>query len=154
MYRPIACVPALVILAQVAQAADISGIPRVIDGDTIEISKQKIRLFGIDAPEGKQSCTIKGKPWRCGDEAAAALKFELAGREVACRQRDVDRYKRVVAVCYVGDVDINERMVRNGWALAYRQFSRDYVHAEDAARKERAGIWRGEFQKPWEWRTR
>jgi len=79
----------------------------------------------------------------------------LANRAV-CRQTGGkrDRYKRLLAVCYVGDVNLNAMMVRNGWALAYRRYSTDYVDAEGIAEKAKAGLWRGEFEKPWVWRRK
>ena len=134
--------------------ADITGPARVIDGDTIDISGQRVRLYGIDAPEGKQTCALDGKPWDCGRDAAKALTGEIAGREVRCHERDVDRYKRIVAVCHVGGLDLNEWMVRQGRAMAYRQFSRAYVQAEDEAKTAKRGIWSSEFKAPWEWRRR
>ncbi|MGZ9074022.1 MAG: thermonuclease family protein, partial [Rhodoplanes sp.] len=57
-----------------------------------------------------------------------------------------------LAVCYVGGEDQNERIVREGWALAFRRYSADYVQVESAAKRAGAGIWRGEFTTPWEWR--
>jgi len=151
LFAAIVALP-LLVGSGVALADEIVGKARIIDGDTIEVGSQKIRLFGIDAPEGKQFCKLDGKSWNCGQEAAWALAYILAEHWVTCKQRDIDRYKRIVAVCFAGEHDINEIMVRKGWALAYRQYSKDYVPAEDAARIERVGIWRGEFQKPWEWR--
>lgn len=136
-------------------SAEITGTARVIDGDTIDVGGQRIRLHGIDAPEGKQTCARDGKPWNCGQEATWALAYKLAEHWVTCEQRDIDRYKRSVAVCRIGgSVDINEYMVRQGWALAYRQYSKDYVPAEAEAARERLGIWQGKFEKPWDWRRK
>jgi endonuclease YncB( thermonuclease family) len=142
------------LLGTSASAAEIIGTARVIDGDTIEVGGKRIRLFGIDAPESKQTCTVSGMAWACGQEATWALAYQLAEHWVTCQQRDIDRYKRIVAVCYIGGShDVGADMVRNGWALvAYRQYSQDYVAAEIAAQRYEIGIWRGEFVKPWEWR--
>ena len=89
----------------------LTGIPRIIDGDTIRIGNTRIRLHGIDAPEAKQTCTAGGKEWRCGQEATNALVGVIGGHWVACSQRDVDRYGRIVAVCRAGHVDLNAWMV-------------------------------------------
>ena len=86
--------------------------------------------------------------------ATWALAYLLSEHWVTCQRRDIDRYKRIVAVCFVGPLDVNAEMVRQGWALVYRQYSKDYVSAEAEAQRERAGIWRGKFQKPWDWRRR
>jgi endonuclease YncB( thermonuclease family) len=132
----------------------LKGQPRIIDGDTIEISGQKIRLHGIDAPETKQTCTKEGKEWRCGQEATWALARIIEEHWVTCQQKDIDRYKRIVAVCYMaeGQIDINGLMVEQGWALAYRKYSEDYVGQEERAKASGVGMWSGEFMKPWEWR--
>jgi len=119
----------LLLLLSLPAHADITGKARVVDGDTIWISETKIRLHGIDAPEMKQTCrTSKGN--------------------------QQDRYKRLLAVCYVGPFNINEQMVTDGWALAYRKYSTDYVRAETFAKARREGLWRGEFVPPWEWRRK
>lgn len=135
-----------------AQAAEIAGTATVIDGDTIEIHGTRIRLHGIDAPESRQSCRRADRAWRCGQQAALAVSDFIGRRTVRCDPRDRDRYGRVVAVCYVAGVDLNAWMVRQGWALAYRRYSRDYVPAEAEAAHDRAGIWAGSFISPWEWR--
>lgn len=139
-----------------AFAADpIAGRARVIDGDTIEMSGQRIRLFGIDAPEAKQTCVAAGKKWSCGQNATFGLSAIIERQWVHCRQKDKDRYERIVAVCNLAGVDgpdINAAMVRQGWALAYRRYSKDYVSDEDTARKAKAGLWVGQFVAPWDWR--
>jgi endonuclease YncB( thermonuclease family) len=127
----------------------ITGRASVIDGDTIEIHGTRIRLFGIDAPESDQSCTVHGKEFRCGQRAAFALSDEIGNRVVSCQPKDRDRYGRVVAVCLAGGEDINAWMVAKGWALAYRHYSNDYVSQEEQAAKLKIGIWQGEFVPPW-----
>ena len=132
--------------------ADVTGKARVIDGDTVEIAAQRIRLHGIDAPEMRQSCRKEKATWPCGAEATKALRSMVQDAEVACEERDRDRYGRIVAVCFARGEDLNATIVRQGWALAYRRYSVDYVDAETSARAARAGLWAGEFVPPWEWR--
>ncbi len=134
-------------------AADIVGRPSVIDGDTIEIRGQRVRLSGIDAPESKQLCKVDGRPYRCGQQAALALADKIGERTVRCEERDIDRYGRIVAVCYLGGEDLNAWMVIHGWAVAFRRYSIDYVDEEEKARQAHRGIWQGEFLVPWEWRS-
>ncbi len=145
---------ALILLLPISVAmADITGKPRVVDGDTIHIGKTKIRLHGIDAPEMKQTCrTRKGEEQMCGQLAKQALQRLVQGQDVVCKGDTRDRYKRLIAVCYVGSLNINEQMVVDGWAMAYRKYSMDYVRAETFAKSRREGLWRGEFVPPWEWR--
>lgn len=130
-------------------APPLQGQASVTDGDSLEIHGQRIRLHGIDAPEGRQTCKrSSGETWRCGQQAARALDGFIDGRPVACHEIERDHYDRVVAECSVDGVSLNAWMVRNGWATAYRQFTRAYVGDEDAARAERLGIWEGEFVEP------
>ena len=95
----------------------------------------------------------ENKDYFCGEEASKFLKFLIKeeGR-ASCKKKDVDRYKRIVAVCYYGNQNLNKLMVRNGWAIAYRRYSKEYVDDENYARDNKLGIWEGKFIKPSEWR--
>jgi endonuclease YncB( thermonuclease family) len=134
-------------------AVAVVGVASVIDGDTIEIHGQRIRLYGIDAPEASQPCDLDGKPWRCGQASANALVEHIGRRPVTCAPRDRDRYGRLVAACSVGGASISAWMVREGWAVAYRRYSQDFVADEAAAHAAKRGIWRSSFIVPWEWRA-
>ena len=129
---------------------ELSGIARVLDGDTIEIGTDRIRLWGVDAPEGRQTCLEGSSRWPCGRRATQALAGRIDGRSVACEERDRDG--RIVAVCRHGGRDINAWLVREGWALAFRRYSQAYVNEESVAKAARRGLWRGEFVRPWDWR--
>ena len=130
----------------------LKGTASVIDGDTIEIHKQRIRLHGIDAPESRQPCWRDGKEWRCGPSAANALARKIGRASVTCEVKNYDRYKRAVARCLKGDTDLGEWMVERGHAVAYPQYSKAYLPAEARARRAERGLWTGEFELPWEWR--
>jgi endonuclease YncB( thermonuclease family) len=95
---------------------------------------------------------VHGKEWDCGQIAKQALQRLAKYQAVTCKGKTCDRYKRLIAVCYVGPFNLNEQMVTDGWALAYRKYSKDYVRAETFAQSRREGMWRGEFEPPWEWR--
>lgn len=143
----------LLVLISTGAQADVTGQASVIDGDTIEIHGDRIRLHGIDAPESAQTCQRDGQAWRCGAAAANALDRAIGRQTVRCRETDRDRYGRIVAVCTAGGTDLNEWMVVNGWAMAYRRYSTDYVPAERQARADQDGIWATTFTPPWEWRS-
>jgi endonuclease YncB( thermonuclease family) len=141
------------ISGQAAGSEILTGVASVIDGDTLDIHGNRIRLHGIDAPESAQLCLDSDqKPWRCGQQAALVLAERIGRAVVRCEKRDVDRYQRIVAVCSLGNTDLNGWMVRHGWAVAYRRYSLDYVEAENAAQQARAGIWIGRFIDPASWR--
>ena len=134
-----ALIAALCFLATPA-LANVVGAPSVIDGDTIEVHGQRIRLHGIDAPESHQLCRLDGRPWQCGKDAANAIAKKIARRPVVCEKLDRDRYGRMVARCTVAGEELGAWMVANGWALAYRRYSLDYVDQEADARAARRGI--------------
>jgi endonuclease YncB( thermonuclease family) len=156
LYIIILLMPSAAGLAQsglkISQQETLTGIPKITDGDTIRIANTRIRLHGIDAPEAKQTCTADGKEWQCGWEATNALTNIVGKHWVTCTKRDVDRYGRVVAVCRAGPIELGAWMVGNGWAVAYRRHSKDYVRDEVDAKAARKGMWRGKFMMPWEWR--
>ena len=118
------------------------------DGDSIRIDSTRIRLKGIDAPELEQRCQRGGKPYSCGEMARDALLSLVLRNQVRCRSAGRDKYKRVLAKCFVGDVDLGSRMVAFGWALGYG----DYAPQERAAMAQRAGFWAGSFDTPRDWR--
>lgn len=147
---------ALLLLVVALSACDpppeVSGYATVIDGDSLEIGPTSIRLYGVDAPEGRQQCTRDGAPWACGEAAADKLRALVAGHELHCTQEDVDQYERIVARCNAGEIDLGAELVRAGLALAYRRFSDDYVGEEAEAKAAKRGLWAGTFTPPWEWR--
>lgn len=150
---------AVALLASAATAADaITGRASVVDGDTIEISGERIRFNGIDAPESRQRCKdAVGAEYRCGKVAANALSaFLAASRPTRCRFVERDRYGRFVGDCYRADgKSVAAWMVRNGHALDWPKYSDGAYAADQArARSARAGMWQGEFEAPWEWRAR
>lgn len=123
---------------------------RVIDADTVDVDGVRFRLHGIDAPEARQTCRAWGRTWDCGAAATEALMSRAEG--MSCAGSGTDAFGRTIGICSAGGVDLNAWLVANGWALAYRQFSGDYVDEEDRARSNRRGIHRGAFVEPWDWR--
>lgn len=129
----------------------VSGPARAIDGDTLEVQGQRIRLLGIDAPESGQACRdAQGTPYPCGERARMAMAQMIAGQQVSCTVERADRYGRGLAVCRAGGLDLNAEMVRRGAAVAY--IDRRYQAQEQEARQARRGIWAGAFERPEDWR--
>ena len=151
--RPFALLALLLTLPGIAQAQAIAGPATAIDGDSLEVGGIAVRLFGIDAPEARQTCQRGGAEWACG-EAAAALLRELAARgPLRCQQRDTDVYGRAVSSCSVGRIDLADAMVRAGLAVPLEDFSDAYVEAAQVARAHRQGVWAGEFELPADYRA-
>lgn len=140
--------------AATAEKGDtFTGMARVIDSDMLEVDGQRIILFGVDAMDRNQTCIIDGKAWDCWAVAARELQILVANEPVSCEDQGIpDPFKRAYARCQVGNVDLNEALVRSGLALAFRRQSKDYVEAEKAAKADRIGLWQGEFITPWKWR--
>ena len=121
---------------------------RVVDGDSLALADRRLRLMGIDAPERDQTCLRGNEPWACGRAATEALARYLEEHGTACRGDRKDRHQRLLVTCRAGTININARLVREGFAVAYG----DYESEEANARAERAGIWGSEFERPQDWR--
>ena len=144
----------LFLLSNIVDAKNIIGKAKIIDGDTIHINKKKIRLHGIDAPEINQQCILKTKKWDCGKQSTLELKNLIKNQFVECIITEKDQYKRDIGICYVNKINLNKKMVKKGWAIAYRYYSMDYVIEERYARKKKLGIWNGKFEEPYLYRKR
>jgi endonuclease YncB( thermonuclease family) len=146
---------AVCLLPAVADAADISGVPRIREGDQIVIGSSRIRLAGIDAPSVDQLCiNTQSERWTCGVAARDELIRYTDKKSWTCHVERTDRRGRMVARCEVDGEDIQKWLVKSGWALSYTRFSHDYDADEKAAREAKAGMWQGAFIAPWDWRVR
>ena len=153
-----------ILFIQNASADEVYGNPKIIDGDTVHINSYKIRLEGIDSPEIKQKCkkdffTISFiisykfyKKYDCGLVSKIKLKKKISNKKIKCKFDSIDRYKRYLATCYLDKINLNKWMVRNGYAIAYKKYSKKYVQDENFAKKQRLGLWRGPFIEPEKWR--
>jgi endonuclease YncB( thermonuclease family) len=134
----------------------VTGAARVIDGDTIEISGERIRFNGIDSPEMAQTCEdANGRSYRCGATAKQALgRFLDASQPIRCNFVSRDRYGRFVGNCFRADnASVSAYLVRNGLAMNWARYGGTYANDQNAAKAERLGIWSGAVQPPWEWRA-
>lgn len=145
-------------------AEEISGIPKIIDGDTVNINHKKIRLEGIDAPEIKQKCKkpyLKistvinftfNKEYNCGVLAKKELSKKIDNVEISCISSSKDKYKRYLGTCFKGTENLNKWMVNRGYAVAYKRYSKKYLVDENYAKENNLGIWQGPFLRPEKWR--
>lgn len=144
----------LLAIGPAAFAQTVVGTARISDGDTLRLSGEKIRLFGIDAPEAKQSCQrANGKEFACGAWASRVLRELVKGQVITCAGTGRDRYNRLIARCFVGRQDIAALMVERGAAVAFRKYSLDYVDQEKRASINGQGIWSMKFRTPGDWRA-
>jgi endonuclease YncB( thermonuclease family) len=153
---PFVLLSAAVVAPPIAGAAEeLTGRPRVVDGNRLAFGETRVRLFGIDAPEARQRCTsADGRDWACGLHAARHLHNVTKERDVRCEPREGDARGQLVAVCRTGGVDLARAMVRAGFAIALPHVTRDYTADERAAREEQAGLWSGVFETPASWRRK
>ena len=144
-----------------ANSEIISGKALTIDGDTIKIKNKKIRLHGIDAPEIKQLCQRTflsififsfQENYKCGEISKKKLEKYVKNNIIKCKVEGIDGYKRILGTCYKNTININSRMVRNGYAVAYKKYSKKYLSVEREAKREELGLWKGKFDMPWDWR--
>lgn len=127
----------------------LSGRAIASDGDSLRLGRERIRLWGIDAPELDQICwSDTGQEWPCGRTAHAALRDRLSAGRVDCRARGTDKYGRVLATCSVFGTDVAALLVAEGLALARNAYGSE----ERAARAARRGLWQGRFSDPKSWR--
>jgi len=150
--------PALLLALALATAASIEHAHAfeavVIDGDTLKIDDVTYRLHGIDTPEPGQQCKGKLKDWPCGKQATDRLIELTDGKSVVCDNRGTDDYDRVLAVCHADGIELNDTMVREGFAWAFVKYSTDYVDTEVHARVAEVGIWAAPTETAWEFRSR
>ena len=146
MTRALVLILVLLLSQSNAYSDEISGIPVISDGDTLKIWNQGIRLEGIDAPETAQTCTKKdGIVWKCGEAAANYLQKITSGKEINCKGSETDQYKRLLATCYMGDINLNQQLIEQGWAVAYIEYSDTYLSHERNAQQQNKGIWNTKF---------
>ena len=130
----------------------LSNIVHVIDGDTIKIGNEKIRFSGIDAPELNQYCFKNEKKILCGVLAKKALLKKIGNKIPKCVIEGKDIYKRILAECFVNEKSLSKFLVRNGYAFAYRKYSKKFIQDEEFARKNKLGLWSMKFDYPWKFR--
>ena len=125
---------------------------KITDGDTIKINGEKIRFSGIDTPELSQTCTKEGVKNSCGLTAKQILIDKIVDNKVKCIKEGKDRYKRILAECFVNNESLSRYLVRSGYAFAYRKYSKKFIIDEDYARANKLGMWSMEFEYPWDFR--
>lgn len=138
-----------------AEAADITGVPKIRDANQVTIGNTRIRLAGSDAPGLDQLClNANGERWNCGVAAHDALVARTSDKTWTCRTQRTDRFGRTIAKCEADGEDVAQWLVKSGWALSYVRFSHVYDADEKAAREAQVGLWTGAFIAPWDWRVR
>ena len=127
---------------------------KVIDGDTIHLNGEKIRFSGIDTPEIKQICNKNNEVIKCGTRAKELLINKIGKNTVKCVNEGVDRYKRILAECFVNNQSLSKYLVREGFAFAYRKYSTKFIEDENYAKKNKKGMWSMTFEYPWDYRRK
>ena len=127
---------------------------KITDGDTIKINGDKIRFSGIDTPELKQACIKNDVKILCGLNAKKILVDKIGNNKVNCVKEGKDRYKRILAECFVNNESLSSYLVRSGYAFAYRKYSKKFISDEEFAKSNKLGMWSMEFEYPWDWRKK
>tara|TARA_B100000678_G_scaffold175139_1_gene146033 strand:+ start:469 stop:1137 length:669 start_codon:yes stop_codon:yes gene_type:complete len=144
---------ALTALPTATSAQIVSGHATVVDGDTLEMTGERIRLFGIDAPEVDQTCIRGGIAWNCGEESVSFLAQLIHKNPIECEQRDRDDHGRMVAQCRANGIDLAGRMIDAGMAIALSPSSSLYGEREARAFEYRYGLWSSQFEVPADYRA-
>ena len=127
---------------------------KIIDGDTIHLNNEKIRFTGIDTPELKQTCSKNNEIIYCGIQARQLLINKIGKNKVNCVREDKDQYNRTLAECFVNDLSLSRFLVREGYAFAYRKYSKKFIEDENFAKNNNMGMWSMKFEYPWDWRKK
>ena len=142
----------LLVKSSAVEAATLTGNPVILDADTVIMAGERIRLKGIDTPETTQRCLdAEQQLYPCGQVATNALIDTIGISPLTCMRDTRDRYTRLLATCYLDDLNVNGWLVQHGYTLAYRKYSHRYVPEEDEARTPKRGLWSGTFTSPWDW---
>lgn len=121
----------------------------VVDGDSLKLGEQNVRLAHIDAPEYYQTCKRADKStYNCGIKAREKLESLLKLGELSCKTVGRDIYNRDMSECFAGRTNINLEMVRSGWAVVYKSGDAAYLEAQADAKRAKLGIWQGKYMKP------
>lgn len=132
------------------------GRVRVTDGDTLQMGRDALRIWGVDAPEAEQVCLQDGQAFRCGDVVKRELQRFIGRSTARCEYRDWNEgqlglYKpRAVVQCYVRGVDLGDWLVSRG--LAAPSYVSVYMNPGRLACNYRLGLWTGAWANPADWR--
>ncbi|WP_372396616.1 thermonuclease family protein [Azospirillum sp. HJ39] len=133
----------------------IKGSAMAVEGDLLTVNGTAVRLMGIDAPDPGQKCKNRyGHELDCFKVATAVLANMVKGEEVTCIVTEQDRTGERKGECRVRGVDLGAAMVARGWAFQYASLSPAYQKGEAYAQSKRMGLWAGQVEKPWQWRSR
>ena len=134
---------------------------KVIDGDTIILNGEKIRFSGIDTPESyyrgkKQICYDGNTQVFCGDLSKKILIEKIGNNEVSCiKEKKPDKYKRILAECFVNNVSLSRYLVKSGYAFDYTYYSKKkFEKDQEFAKDNNLGLWKMKFEYPWVWRKK
>jgi endonuclease YncB( thermonuclease family) len=162
-FFPILCLICALVSGFPARAG-VSGPACVASGDVIMVNGKRwhgkcaggteVRLFGVIAPDLSEICNVPGgRRWQCGRASAAMLLEAVKSEKVDCVGSSADSAGRLLATCRVRGEDIGQKMVRDGWALAYPRHSTKYEQDEEQAARARKGLWQIPGTPTFEWRN-
>jgi len=144
-------------IALPAAAEDpVAGPAKVVDADIVMVGKQRVILWGVDAPERTQKCYVGDLMWGCYDAAKSALADLIATGDTTCTliPGDPDKFNRRYGTCQSAGKDIGAELIRGGFARAYVEQTDMYVPQEEEAKTAQIGIFQpgAKVDAPWDWR--